>query len=78
MTATTPPTLLDSKEVAAVLGVRVQTIRAWRVRGGGPRFTRLGRGRGCRIVYDLAEVQRWLERNTYASTSEPSGEPTTP
>ena len=34
---------LTEREVAALLGLSVATLRAWRHRGQGPRFLRLGR-----------------------------------
>jgi predicted DNA-binding transcriptional regulator AlpA len=34
---------LTEREVADVLGLSVATLRAWRHRGKGPRFLRLGR-----------------------------------
>jgi predicted DNA-binding transcriptional regulator AlpA len=34
--------LLSDIEVAALLGVSVDTVRNWRWRGGGPRFVKLG------------------------------------
>lgn len=35
--------LLDSDEVAQILGVRRTTLEAWRCRGEGPAFIRVGR-----------------------------------
>ena len=37
------PRSLTEREVAELLGVSVATLRAWRHRGKGPRFPRLGR-----------------------------------
>ena len=34
---------LTEREVAELLGLSVATLRAWRHRGKGPRFLRLGR-----------------------------------
>jgi excisionase family DNA binding protein len=43
--ATRPDTAraLTEREVADMLGLSVATLRAWRHRGKGPRFLRLGR-----------------------------------
>jgi predicted DNA-binding transcriptional regulator AlpA len=41
MSATTRA--LTEREVAELLGLSVATLRAWRHRGRGPRFLRLGR-----------------------------------
>jgi len=40
---TTTPRALTEREVAERLGLSVATLRAWRHRGKGPRFLRLGR-----------------------------------
>ena len=48
---------LTEREVAELLGLSVATLRAWRHRGKGPRFLRLGRS----IRYlpsDLADFVR--------------------
>ena len=37
------PAALTEREVAKQLGLSVATLRAWRHRGKGPRFLRLGR-----------------------------------
>jgi len=37
------PRALTEREVAELLGLSVATLRAWRHRGKGPRFLRLGR-----------------------------------
>lgn len=49
--------LMDTKELAAYLGVPVQTLYKWRVRGQGPRAIRLGRG----LHWRVEEVTRWLD-----------------
>jgi len=40
---TQPTRALTEREVADLLGLSVATLRAWRHRGQGPRFLRLGR-----------------------------------
>jgi DNA-binding transcriptional MerR regulator len=49
--------LLTTTEVAAHLRASVGTLRYWRHRGIGPKGFRVGR----RVVYDAAEVARWLD-----------------
>lgn len=56
MTDTTPSAHLTPKQLAERLGVSERTIDRFRVNGDGPRFLRVG---ARRIVYPLAEVQRW-------------------
>ncbi len=42
-TTTDTTRALTEREVAELLGLSVATLRAWRHRGKGPRFLRLGR-----------------------------------
>ena len=50
--------LMDSKAVAAYLGVKVETLAQWRLRREGPPFVKAGRS----IRYRLGEIQRWLDQ----------------
>jgi len=63
--------LLNTAQVAAVLGLRPQTIRLWRVRGTGPLYFRLGGPKG-RVLYDPADLSAWMEAGKARSTSEES------
>ncbi len=36
------PTLLDSRAVSELLGVKPSTLAQWRLNGGGPPFVKLG------------------------------------
>jgi predicted DNA-binding transcriptional regulator AlpA len=58
---------LDENEVARVIGVRVKTLRNWRVQGIGPRFVRTGRKL---VRYRPSDVLDWQEANLRRSTSE--------
>jgi hypothetical protein len=35
--------LLDEKQAAALLNVSVKSLQAWRCRGGGPKFVKIGK-----------------------------------
>jgi predicted DNA-binding transcriptional regulator AlpA len=48
--------LLDEKELAALLGVSVSTVRNWRYSLQGPPVQKVGRS----VRYDLAECEAWL------------------
>ncbi|WP_082574013.1 MULTISPECIES: helix-turn-helix transcriptional regulator [unclassified Nocardioides] len=54
---------MDSKELAAYLGVPLQTLYKWRTVGAGPRAIRLGRA----LHWRVDEVERWLDECTEAS-----------
>jgi excisionase family DNA binding protein len=48
---------LTEHEVARQLGLSVATLRAWRLKGKGPRFVRFGRA----VRYLAADVERFVE-----------------
>jgi len=60
---------IDTEGLARRLRISPRTVEGWRVRGGGPPFLRIGRGRG-RIIYDLADVEIWLVSCRRISTSD--------
>ena len=51
------PPLADEHSVAELLGLKVATLRKWRLVGAGPRFVKVGR----LVKYPRPEVRRWLE-----------------
>ncbi|MFN3859650.1 MAG: helix-turn-helix transcriptional regulator [Caulobacter sp.] len=57
---------LPVQAAAEHLGLSVSTLNKLRVFGGGPVFLKLGR----RVVYDLADLDRWLETKRRRSTSD--------
>ena len=60
--------LRSTRQVAEFLGVSPRTLEDWRLRGGGPRFVRMG----SRVVrYRPREVARWIADREVASTSAP-------
>jgi excisionase family DNA binding protein len=57
---------LCTKEAAAYVGLSKSTLDKLRVYGGGPSFSKLGR----RVVYDAADLDKWLESNRRRTTSD--------
>ena len=55
--------LLSPHEVAAFLGVPLQTIYRWRYRHEGPPGYRVGR----HVRYRVADIEQWLENRRDAS-----------
>ena len=49
---------LDTKQVAALLGVSPSTVQVWRHRGCGPKFTYSK----ARVVYSERTVRAWMKR----------------
>lgn len=60
------PGLKLSRQAAEHLNVAEQTLRAWRLRGHGPRFIKLGRS----IRYDPQDLDDWVASNRRTSTSD--------
>ena len=55
--------ILDSKQVSAMTGLPVGTLRYWRHANLGPASFSLGR----RVVYRRAEVERWIAEQEAAT-----------
>jgi uncharacterized protein YjcR len=53
---------LTGPEVAAMLGVKPDTVRAWRWRGQGPPFHQPA-GKGTQATYDPDVIEMWMERS---------------
>lgn len=60
------PPLLKEHQVAAMLQTSPRALQAWRTRGGGPEFVRIGR----LVRYDSVAVNEWLAAGRRRSTSE--------
>lgn len=65
----TPNQKLETPEAAAYVGNATKTLEKWRVVGGGPRFIKNGR----KVVYEVADLDAWLESRRHYSTSEYQG-----
>jgi hypothetical protein len=62
---------LTERDVARLIGYSVKTLQVLRVRGGGPRFYRLGSGPRGRIAYMQDDVEAWVRARPYATTRTP-------
>jgi len=51
--------------IAKRLACKVKTLQAWRHRGGGPAFVKVGR----LVRYRVEDVESWLDSRRRASTS---------
>lgn len=54
------------KQAADYLGLAKSTLDHYRTAGNGPRFIKLGR----KVVYDSADLDRWLNEHKRSSTSD--------
>ena len=61
-----PDAALNQNQAAEFLGVSGRTLEAWRVRGGGPRYCKIGRA----VRYQRGELVSFLEKHRTSSTTE--------
>jgi len=59
-------TLLNQREVAALLGLSPRTLERYRCTGFGPRYHKLGR----RVLYRSADIDTWIASRLRTSTSD--------
>ena len=59
--------LLTEKQAANFLGLNPRSLQAWRTRGGGPSYLRIGH-RTTR--YRMEDLEVWLESKRFSSTAE--------
>jgi excisionase family DNA binding protein len=55
----------DERAAAEMLGISHRTLQAWRVKGGGPPFVKLGRS----VRYELTQLEAWANARVRANTS---------
>ena len=60
--------LLTTTQAAAALTLKRTTLEAWRVRGGGPRYVKLGRA----IRYRAEDIEDFIESNMMGMTTDRS------
>ena len=68
--ATRRPAALTERQVAEQLGLSVATLRAWRHRGKGPRFLRLGRS----VRYLPSDVDEFVRASAVDTQSDSSSD----
>ena len=64
--AADPDAALNETQAAQLLGLSVRTLQAWRVRGGGPRYCKVGRA----VRYQRKVLIAFQEACTVSSTTE--------
>jgi predicted DNA-binding transcriptional regulator AlpA len=58
--------MLRTPEASSYTGLAKATLERFRVRGGGPRFVKVG----AAVMYDPCDLDAWLEQHKRASTSD--------
>jgi hypothetical protein len=61
-----PDAAFNESQAANLLGVSVRTLQAWRVRGGGPRYIKIGRA----VRYQRRMLVSFQAEHTFSSTTE--------
>jgi hypothetical protein len=64
--ATDPDAAITEGQAAEFLGISVRTLQAWRVRGGGPRYCKIGRA----VRYQRRALLSFQQEHTVSSTTE--------
>jgi predicted DNA-binding transcriptional regulator AlpA len=59
-------TMMNEQQASEMLGLSVRTLQAWRIRGEGPQFRKLGR----RVGYTMGDLKSWVDGNIFNSTTE--------
>ncbi len=67
---TTTSSLLDENAAAVYLALSPRTLQAWRLRGAGPVFVRLGGGERGAIRYRKDDLDSFITEGARRSTSE--------
>ena len=60
--------LLTTYEAAESLRLKPETLTAWRTRGGGPKFVRLGR----RVLYRRTDLDAFIVARVHSNTATPA------
>ncbi|MCP5117224.1 MAG: helix-turn-helix domain-containing protein [bacterium] len=61
--------LLTETQAATLLGVQPATLAAWRSRGGGPIFVRIGSGKKPAVRYRRGDLLAWAADRRHANTA---------
>ena len=64
--AADPDAALNENQAAGFLGMSVRTLQAWRVRGGGPSYCKIGRA----VRYQRRALISFQQEHTVSSTSD--------
>jgi hypothetical protein len=69
-TPSTPKLYLNTQEVADMLRISIRTLERMRVEGTGPQYLKAGKGTRSRVLYRPADIEAWLDTNSFQSTSQ--------
>ena len=58
--------VIRTNEAAELLGLRISTLEAWRCRGGGPAFLKLGKA----VRYRKSDLENFMAERIRRNTSD--------
>ena len=61
---------LTPPKAAELLHLKPKTLQEHRVSGTGPNFFKAGPGRNARVLYKRSDLDAWMEKFRFQSTSE--------
>lgn len=59
---------LTTRQAAAIVGLKPNTLEIWRLRGTGPKYIKFGRA----VRYRQSDLETYIEAQTRQSTSQES------
>jgi hypothetical protein len=59
---------MDTATAAQYLHLSPRTLEAYRMSGEGPPYIRVGRGRRSPVLYDVADLNAWLDARRQVAT----------
>jgi predicted DNA-binding transcriptional regulator AlpA len=59
--------LLDEQAVAEITGIKIRTLRKWRLQGRGPSVRRI---EGRLVRYSLRDVQEWMRGQPFLKSGD--------
>lgn len=62
------PRFLTAVEVADMLRLSPRTLENLRLAGKGPEYIRLGSGGRAKVLYNLRDVEAWIEKHKHRPT----------
>lgn len=72
LSGSTSDEVLTTFQAAKLLKRRPETLRRWRVVGGGPPWVRVGSSPRARCLYLRRHIDAWMEQHTFTSTADES------
>ena len=66
MSTTELPILLSTRQAAELLNLSPRTLEHYRLRGGGPKYAKVGK----QVRYRPEDLRAWIEERLYSHTTE--------